>query len=91
MILCKICVCALGAVEASFCGRECCFSGGGIGVWVGHFGCAAMVGCDGCVDDGEEGRGCGGEKDVTERGQGKVSDGEMLGRWGVVCRMVDYP
>lgn len=50
-----------------------------------------MVGCDGCVDDGEEGRGCGGEKDVTERGQGKVSDGEMLGRWGVVCRMVDYP
>ncbi len=48
MILREIGVCALGAVEARFCGRGSCFRGGGVGVWVGHFGCAAGVGCEGC-------------------------------------------
>jgi len=82
MVLREIGVCALGAVEARFCGRGGCFGGGGgVGVWVGHVGRAAGVGGHGCVDDGEEGRGCGGEEDVAGMGGqgGGVSDwGEMF-------------
>ncbi len=91
----KIGVCALGAVEARFCGRGGCFGGGGVGVWVGRVGRAAGVGGDGCVDDGEEGRGCGGEEDVAGMGgQGSgVSDwgGNVFGGGGVGRMMGFYP
>ncbi len=69
MVLREIGVRALGAVEARFRGRGSRVGGGGgVGVWVGHVGRAAGVGGDGCVDDGEEGRGCGGEEDVAGMG-----------------------